>query len=170
MTRGKGGGGGGARPARRRARTHLPRRRACVARGGHGARVRPPLVGCEGPRLSERDETCPVSTEGWTRRVHFVREGGREGPRPRPAVEHCRDACRARARMSGAAPCALRGSFVAAPPPSLLLPLPMSLLYTSVDASSSQHVTDAGAGVEDTVRDAEGERVGRGENVKSLQG
>jgi hypothetical protein len=23
----------------------------------------------------ERDETCPVSTEGWTRRVHFVREG-----------------------------------------------------------------------------------------------
>ena len=22
------------------------------------------------------DETCPVSTEGWTRRVHFVREGG----------------------------------------------------------------------------------------------
>jgi hypothetical protein len=22
-----------------------------------------------------RDETCPVSTEGWTRRVHFVREG-----------------------------------------------------------------------------------------------
>ena len=21
-------------------------------------------------------ETCPVSTEGWTRRVHFVREGG----------------------------------------------------------------------------------------------
>jgi hypothetical protein len=29
----------------------------------------------------ERDETCPVSTEGWTRRVHFVREGvgGGEG-------------------------------------------------------------------------------------------
>ena len=22
------------------------------------------------------DETCPISTEGWTRRVHFVREGG----------------------------------------------------------------------------------------------
>ena len=22
------------------------------------------------------DETCPLSTEGWTRRVHFVREGG----------------------------------------------------------------------------------------------
>ena len=24
----------------------------------------------------QRDETCPISTEGWTRRVHFVREGG----------------------------------------------------------------------------------------------
>jgi len=23
----------------------------------------------------QRDETCPISTEGWTRRVHFVREG-----------------------------------------------------------------------------------------------
>ena len=23
-----------------------------------------------------KDETCPLSTEGWTRRVHFVREGG----------------------------------------------------------------------------------------------
>jgi len=22
------------------------------------------------------DETCPISTEGWTKRVHFVREGG----------------------------------------------------------------------------------------------
>ena len=25
------------------------------------------------------DETCPISTEGWTRRVHFVREGGGGG-------------------------------------------------------------------------------------------
>ena len=31
--------------------------------------------------MGERDETCPVSTEGWMRRVHFVREGGGgEGP------------------------------------------------------------------------------------------
>jgi len=29
--------------------------------------------------LGERDETCPVSTEGWTRRVHVVREGGGGG-------------------------------------------------------------------------------------------
>jgi hypothetical protein len=27
-------------------------------------------------QYGRRDETCPVSTEGWTRRVHFVREGG----------------------------------------------------------------------------------------------
>jgi hypothetical protein len=30
----------------------------------------------------ERDETCPVSTKGWTRRVHFVREGGEGGHAP----------------------------------------------------------------------------------------
>ena len=31
----------------------------------------------EGPGFGQRDaSTCPVSTEGWTRRVHFVREGG----------------------------------------------------------------------------------------------
>ena len=30
-------------------------------------------------RTGERDETCPVSTEGWTRRVHFIREGGGDG-------------------------------------------------------------------------------------------
>jgi hypothetical protein len=34
------------------------------------------------PRIhaAGRDKTCPVSTGGWTRRVHFVREGG--GGRP----------------------------------------------------------------------------------------
>jgi len=33
-------------------------------------------------RRDQRDlryETCPISTEGWTRRVHFVREGGGGG-------------------------------------------------------------------------------------------
>jgi hypothetical protein len=30
----------------------------------------------------QRDETCPISTEGWTRRVHFVREGGGGGAFP----------------------------------------------------------------------------------------
>jgi len=32
------------------------------------------------PRITW-DAACPISTEGWTRRVHFVREGG-EGGRP----------------------------------------------------------------------------------------
>jgi hypothetical protein len=32
----------------------------------------------------ERDETCPISMEGWTRRVHFVREEGGEGGGGRP--------------------------------------------------------------------------------------
>ena len=30
-------------------------------------------------RRKHVDETCPISTEGWTRRVHFVREGGGGG-------------------------------------------------------------------------------------------
>ena len=30
-------------------------------------------------RACERDAACPISTEGWTRRVHFVREGGGGG-------------------------------------------------------------------------------------------
>ena len=35
----------------------------------------------ETPAAARRhvDETCPISTEGWTRRVHFVREGRDEG-------------------------------------------------------------------------------------------
>jgi hypothetical protein len=49
------------------ARRHALRQRAQQHRDL--ARTRP----C---KPSARDETCPVSTEGWTRRVHFVREGG----------------------------------------------------------------------------------------------
>jgi hypothetical protein len=44
-------------------------------RGGAGTN---PATARE-PHLRERDETCPVSTEGWTRRVHFVREVGGGG-------------------------------------------------------------------------------------------
>jgi len=47
-------------------------RRYCAARAT-AARPRTASAAC---RLHE---TCPVSTEGWTRRVHFVREGGRGG-------------------------------------------------------------------------------------------
>jgi len=44
---------------------------ARAARGGrHGARALGRGLSWKAP------ETCPVSTEGWTRRVHFVREGG----------------------------------------------------------------------------------------------
>jgi len=37
--------------------------------------------------LWERDETCPVSTEGWTRRVHSVREVGGGATRARSAAQ-----------------------------------------------------------------------------------
>ena len=50
-------------------------------------------------------ETCPISTEGWTRRVHFVREGGGggghlsgRGPsalRPRLVSTRCAVSCAA---------------------------------------------------------------------------
>jgi hypothetical protein len=40
----------------------------------------------------ERDETCPVSTEGWTRRVHFVWEGGGGTERPQPRAHLLRRA------------------------------------------------------------------------------
>jgi len=45
------------------------------ARGKAGERQ----YACEPLHRLERDETCPVSTGGWTRRVHFVREGGGGG-------------------------------------------------------------------------------------------
>jgi hypothetical protein len=46
--------------------------------------------------LWERDETCSISTEGWTRRVHFVREGG-GGERPPARAERSKErALRAR--------------------------------------------------------------------------
>ena len=100
-----GGGGGGARQRRHRPRQRrvlvTPTRRR--ARPGHrrGAGVRGGRQRCGGftlrteraersvalarPRLSSRriacnisrrDETCPVSTEGGTRRVQLVRGGG----------------------------------------------------------------------------------------------
>jgi len=37
-------------------------------------------------RLLPGDKTCPISTEGWTRRVHFVREGGGGGAGLLPAA------------------------------------------------------------------------------------
>ena len=42
-----------------------------------GSRQPCAVVRCE--RVRSRPQTCPISTEGWTRRVHFVREGGGGG-------------------------------------------------------------------------------------------
>ena len=75
---------------------------------------------CRGPiavsgrcsQYGERDKTCPVSTGRGTRRVRLVRGGRGEGR----LVSLCRSP-RHRARSRP-------------PPPSLLLPLPVSLLYT----------------------------------------
>jgi hypothetical protein len=57
-------------------------------------------------RLGERDETCPVSTERWTRRVHFVREegGGRLGVgriRNLPPRRACQRRLPRRGRIAG---------------------------------------------------------------------
>ena len=65
----------------------LARTPACPQPAASGSRLRvsgfpsPPAPATVPPRVcpckpSARDETCPVGTEGWTRRVHFVREGG----------------------------------------------------------------------------------------------
>jgi hypothetical protein len=61
-------------------------RRVQSVRGdGHDGGVRPQTAARRGAGPRGRgvklaapcvDETCPISTEGWTRRVHFVREGG----------------------------------------------------------------------------------------------
>ena len=89
--------------ARRRAHTSWP---ATAALGGargargedlRGARHDLGVEELEQRHLArQRDETCPISTEGWTRRVHFVREGG-GGALQRAAARRCaRPAPRAR--------------------------------------------------------------------------
>jgi hypothetical protein len=67
-------------------RTNRTRLSEANRRWRAGERVRNLQEGCllqqdtrrSGPRRVQRDETCPISTEGGTRRVHFVREGGGE--------------------------------------------------------------------------------------------
>jgi hypothetical protein len=95
-----------ARVSRRRgtAAGAQPERRGRAAGGGHPsdrARAR------AWARARARDETCPVSTEGWTRLVHFVREGG-EGA---AGGGHPSDT------RSSARPARLDGSARGAPPP-----------------------------------------------------
>jgi len=57
-----------------------------VVRGDREEEVSPDpvLVEPRRGRALRAAETCPISTEGWTRRVHFVREGG--GVRAAPGV------------------------------------------------------------------------------------
>jgi len=55
---------------------HLPRNRSGAAS------ERSATVGARADQERIHIETCPVSTEGWTRRVHFVREGGGGGRSP----------------------------------------------------------------------------------------
>jgi len=65
--------GGGIGAASSVAAGARARPRSVRANPGAVARAMRPGEGSEG------DETCPVSTEGWTRRVHFVRKGGGGG-------------------------------------------------------------------------------------------
>jgi hypothetical protein len=79
--------------------------------GGPVARVRAARergAACE----RRREETCPVSTEGWTRRVHFVQEGGGRGPPASGEAESVRrceggsgEICRGPALSVRARPC-----------------------------------------------------------------
>jgi hypothetical protein len=50
------------------------------------------------------DETCPISTEGWTRCVHFVREGGGGGASRGVGLTLGRARPRAGAASRGSAP------------------------------------------------------------------
>jgi hypothetical protein len=67
----------GAARARPRAR---PCQRQCK-RNARDASMRQRDETCLCTPGAPRDGTCPISTEGWTRRVHFVREGGGGGAR-----------------------------------------------------------------------------------------
>ena len=59
---------------------HAGRRRHRLRSACRPSSVAPVLLrrarGCGTAHFCGSQETCPISTEGWTRRVHFVREGG----------------------------------------------------------------------------------------------
>ena len=93
----------GPRPTRR---TRRSCRRCCLsarspARGG-GSPAR--------PAVRSISATRPVSTEGWTRRVHFVREGG-GGSTPRSARRAARVRSSSAAAATGAAGAPRGGSW-----------------------------------------------------------
>ena len=135
--------GSSVRAPKHRVPLDAERRRACSAPGA----VRTKTARCAaapgalatggGTTCAQRGasasvgETCPISTEGWTRRVHFVREGGgwgggglcREGrqqPRVGPLSE-------ARAQTKSASlPRFGKTRTPAPPPPALSKALPSS--------------------------------------------
>jgi hypothetical protein len=91
-------GGGGARPCG-----------GCLAGGtGPPARAAPPPPAFRAPRGAARangwDETCPVSTEGGTRRVQSVREGGGRGAARARRSAPCA-ACRTARAPRSSCPC-----------------------------------------------------------------
>ena len=87
-----GGGGAGA-----------GRATAFCAASRAAPRLSPRVTAAEmGSHTSCPSETCPVSTERWTRRVHFVREGGGGGvPAPPPASPGCTPRGAVSARTGG---------------------------------------------------------------------
>jgi len=66
--------------------------------------------------LRLRHEACPVSTEGWTRRVHFVREGGGGGLSMHRPASAPPETARLRTAPALAAPPARRAR-TSGPPP-----------------------------------------------------
>jgi len=91
-------------------RVSILRDRACLVKRGAASAERARGVG---EHLWERDETSPVSTAGWTRRVHFVRGGGGGEMGKSTRRSKGENAPRPAARHSCAAPPAARGQ---APP------------------------------------------------------
>jgi len=100
--------GGGTR----RVRLVREEGRVVYSQYGREGGARPPGALPPPPRPAltcQRDETCPISTEGCTRRVHFVRKGGGEGSAATPRAQgSCHGGVAARRRASRRAACGAR--------------------------------------------------------------
>ena len=106
-TGGRGGGGASLRPAGRSTRARA--RGRCSACRAAAPTRRPPRTRACLPKSGGPNETCPISTEGWTRRVHFAREGGGGG-----GVLACRKA-QVRIQLHLGADARVRGRYHAPP-------------------------------------------------------
>ena len=96
----------------RRVRLVREEGRVVYSQYGREGGARPPGALPPPPRPAltcQRDETCPISTEGCTRRVHFVRKGGGEGSAAPPRAQgSCHGGVAARRRASRRAACGAR--------------------------------------------------------------